>query len=103
MLHENWAAADETSEKYFGLDYQKLHSGVGHTRISRNGEVCAIKSVKQSPSWEHNRSLASKEILILQNLYVHYCTQNNLPPVPYPEPHQSSPCHPSTPLLEDPL
>jgi hypothetical protein len=27
MPHQNWAgAADETLEKYFGLDYQELHS-----------------------------------------------------------------------------
>jgi hypothetical protein len=50
MLHQKWAAADETLEKYFGLDYQELHSGVGHTEISRNGEVCTVKSIRQSPS-----------------------------------------------------
>jgi hypothetical protein len=50
MLHQNWAAADETLEKTFGLDNQELHRGVGHTGISRNDEVCIVKSTKQSPS-----------------------------------------------------
>jgi len=51
MLHKNWAAAaDKNLEKYFGLDYQELQSGVGHTGISRNGGVCTVKSVKQNPS-----------------------------------------------------
>ena len=55
--------------------------------------------MKQSPSGESNWFSASQEIpRILRNSNVHYHIQNLAPPVPFPEPDQSTPCLP-IPLL----